>query len=981
MSKDPTTFAPGSRVLIRDEEWLVKNSLPTSTGTTAVRVTGLSELVRNHEALFLAELENITILKPEETKLVQDDSPQYRRSRLYLESLLRRTPPTDDKIYLGQHGALDPAPYQLTPAHQALKALRPRILIADGVGLGKTVEVGILMSELIKRGRGERILVIAIKSMLAQFQEEIWARFSIPLVRLDSVGLQRVRAKIPSNKNPFYYYNRVIISVDTLKNDAQYRHYLEQCHWDIIVIDECHNVANTGSMRNRLASLLARTCDSLILTSATPHNGRSESFANLMNMLEPTAIADRENYKAEEIEGMFVRRFKKDIEDQVAGAFSERETKLIATNATAAEEAFFDRLSTAKFRTLRRGRSDALYRIGLLKGFLSSPDACLQTINGRFRLLERRLAKLRGEEIEVDEEEALTEVMLQAELWAETEEEIDTAEQEMLEDLALLTDLRERAEAITPAAFSKYQRLLALLKELGVTGKKKAPRLIIFSERLRTLKFLQEQLMAELGVGEEVAIQFHAGLPDVEQQRIVESFGKEDSPIRILLASNVASEGVNLHYYCHLMVHFDIPWSLITLEQRNGRIDRYGQHTPPIIHYLLTRSHNEELRGDLRVLDKLIEKEQEAHKNIGDAAIILQLYEAEKEEQHITEALADGKSVEEIIPDEQEEDWLSLLMAGDETTTATSEADAAGEVPTLYHDDLTFIRAAFDELAQADGQVTPEAVALPEYHPDADRQEFTFIPPEDLRRRLEFIPQEALPKNGAFHLTTRRDTVMKAMAEARKKEKEWPQTQLIWELHPVMEWLTDKLLVRFGRHEAPRIIAPKLGHNTVLLLFQGIISNQRSQPLITDWYGLLLRKGQGAGQHLSLAETLAATQFDQGLANSQQTTAIPEDVLRELVVHGVKQMQDHMIQKRKERGQELGAKLRDDLRALMKWHTAAIASVDARMLNVQGAPYARLLQEKDEIKALFDQRKTWLEETLKSVNEPYLRLALVFTGD
>ena len=270
----------------------MKGTLPIRTGGAAIRVVGLSELVRNHEAMFLTELETIEELKPEETELVLDDSPQYRRTRLYLESLLRRTPPTDEQIYLGHKAAINKANFQLEPTRLALEALRPRILIADGVGLGKTIEAGILLSELIKRGRGERIMVVAIRSMLAQFQEELWARFSIPLVRLDSVGLQRVRQKIPSNKNPFYYYDRVIISVDTLKNDARYRHYLEQCHWDVIVIDECHNVANEGSQRNRLATLLARTCDSLILTSATPHNGRPESFANVMNMLEPTAIAD-----------------------------------------------------------------------------------------------------------------------------------------------------------------------------------------------------------------------------------------------------------------------------------------------------------------------------------------------------------------------------------------------------------------------------------------------------------------------------------------------------------------------------------------------------------------------------------------------------------------------------------------------------------------------------------------------------------------
>ena len=384
MNSNAKAIAPGARVLIRDEEWLVKNSLPVRTGGTAIRVVGLSELVRNYEAVFLSELDEIKELKPEDTSLVFDNSPYYRRSSLYLESLLRRTPQTDNKIYFGHNAAIDYAPFQLTPTKMALEALRPRVLIADGVGLGKTIEVGILVSELIKRGRGDRILVIAIRSMLAQFQEELWARFSIPLVRLDSVGIQRVRSKIPSNKNPFSYYDRAIISIDTLKNDAQYRHYLEQSHWDIIVIDECHNVANTGSQRNRLASLLARTCDSLILTSATPHNGRPESFANLMNMLEPTAIVDESEYSAEEISGLFVRRFKKDIEDQVGEKFSDREVEIVQLEASQKEERFFDALSTSSLHTLRNRKGyDHLYRIGLLKGFLSSPIACINTIDGR----------------------------------------------------------------------------------------------------------------------------------------------------------------------------------------------------------------------------------------------------------------------------------------------------------------------------------------------------------------------------------------------------------------------------------------------------------------------------------------------------------------------------------------------------------------------------------------------------------------------
>ena len=209
----------------------MRTSVPIRTGGFAVRVVGMSELVQNQERIFLTSLDDIVELRPQDTALVADDSPRYRRSRLYLESLLRRTPPPDDRIHLGHRAAMDPAPFQLTPAHMALKALRPSILIADGVGIGKTLEVGVLLAELMKRGRGERILVVAIKSLLTQFQQELWTRFAIPLVRLDSLGLQRVRSRIPANKNPFYYYNRAIISIDTAPGRSDTARRSSGCRW------------------------------------------------------------------------------------------------------------------------------------------------------------------------------------------------------------------------------------------------------------------------------------------------------------------------------------------------------------------------------------------------------------------------------------------------------------------------------------------------------------------------------------------------------------------------------------------------------------------------------------------------------------------------------------------------------------------------------------------------------------------------------
>ena len=168
------SFAPGVRVEIRDAEWRIKSIDRTSDGGELLTCEGLSELVRGRQATFLTKIEpNIRVLAPEDTDLVDDISSSYRATRLYLATLIRQAPPADDKIYLGQHAALDVMAFQLEPARQALQQPRQRILIADSVGLGKTLEAGILVSELIARGKGKRILVLAVKSMLSQFQQEI----------------------------------------------------------------------------------------------------------------------------------------------------------------------------------------------------------------------------------------------------------------------------------------------------------------------------------------------------------------------------------------------------------------------------------------------------------------------------------------------------------------------------------------------------------------------------------------------------------------------------------------------------------------------------------------------------------------------------------------------------------------------------------------------------------------------------------------
>ena len=523
-------YAPGMRTIIRDEEWMVKKIEKNNLGNRALHCIGISPLVKDKEVIFLTDLEDIKVVNPEEVQLIPDTSSYFRRTQLYLESQWRQKIPTDTDLHIGDKAAMDLMPYQLEPAQISLRRPRQRILIADTVGLGKTLEAGILMSELIARGKGKRITV---KSMMTQFQKEMWNRFTIPLVRLDSQKIHSIRTKLPSNYNPFFYYDKTIVSIDTLKRDVEYRTHLENAYWDIIVIDEAQNVADRGdrqAQRARLAKLLADRSDSMIMLSATPHDGRAKSFASLMNMLDPTAIANPDDYTKEDIKGLCVRRFKKDVKDQISGSFLERRVELERCKASAAEEYAYNffaemHLQMDLNKTKAQGQ---LFKTILEKSLFSSPAACIKSIDSRLNKLKKKY------------------------------------EEDEIQDIKTLEILRNALVRIEPADFSRYQKLLSLLrsKEYGWSAQTD-DRVVIFTERIETMKYLVEQLQKDLKLKKGAIQEISGEMNDAEQQTIVENFGREESPIRVLVASDVASEGLNLHYLSHRLIHFDIPWSLI----------------------------------------------------------------------------------------------------------------------------------------------------------------------------------------------------------------------------------------------------------------------------------------------------------------------------------------------------------------------------------------------------------------------------------
>jgi superfamily II DNA or RNA helicase len=956
--------APGARVVIRDAEWLVRKVDTTSTGGRSIHAVGLSELVKDREAIFLSELErDIQILDPAATKLVPDRSPRFRDALLYIESLMRQTPPTDppseEKIYIGHKAAMDRVGYQLDPALQALQQPRQRILIADAVGLGKTLEAGVLLAELIRRGRGKRILVVALKSMLTQFQKELWARFAIGLTRLDSVGIQRVRHQIPSNHNPFYYFDRAIISIDTLKQDSAYRPYIENCYWDIIVIDEAHNVAERGSssLRSKLAALLASRSDTLIMLSATPHDGRKASFASLMNMLNPTAIANPEDYGPEDIKGLFIRRFKKDIQHQVASAFMDRTILKAHCTASSAEEAVFDAFAALQFRRLDQHHSGTrLFKTTLEKALLSSPAACIDTARNRIRTLEQEAARTPDTDMQ----------------------------QAIRADIDALEALIDALLQIAPRDFSKYQKLLSVIRDaaqgFGWKPHDPADRLVIFTERIETLRFLQEYLSKDLKLKAGQINVLHGTLPDVEQQRVVEDFGKEEAPVRILIASDIAAEGINLHYLSHRLVHFDIPWSLMVFQQRNGRIDRYGQTQAPQIVYLMMESQHEKIRGDARILEILVEKDQQAYKNIGDPSAFMQVYDIDEEEAITAAAIETGKSAEDFdreLEASLDDDPLAILMRDDDSPTGGNALDNVQDMPSIFADDYAYVKAAMAFISQTRRlQATFD-----------DSQQFVNLTvPDDFGPRLKHLPQEAkaaLRESNEFVFTSDRRKIMEEIARCRKEELAWPRFHLLWDLHPVMEWLNDTVLTAFGRHEAPVITLPQgLQPDEVIFLMTGLIPNRKSHPLIHRWFGMQFHQGNFETV-LDLSDILQRTSLGRTLIPNPNREIDPEPLAR-LLPRAVHEAIDWMSANRDEFNDSIQPKLQHHLEELSDLKSRRLAKLQLDFGDLLPTTHLQLSRKEAEqrhIESLFTKYQTWIEETMTTEDKPYVRIVAVLWGD
>lgn len=845
-------FAPGTLVQVRDETWVVA-AVEHSADGFLISARGVSPLVEGTTAQFYESIDDIVPFRPEETRVVTDSSPHYVQSRLWLESMLRKTslPVSQQSLAVTPHVLADALAYQREAVERALdpERLRARLLIADTVGLGKTLEIGMILSELIRRGKGRRILVVTPRHVLEQTQHELWTRFALPFVRLDSEGVQRVRQKLPATRNPFTYFEKVIISMDTLKQD-RFVQDLRRHHWDAVVIDESHNVTNRSTQNNQLARILAPNTDSLILASATPHNGRNDSFANQLSLLEPSSVGPDGTFEMAAVENLMVRRhrYSESVRDEVGDRWAERQPTHNVLAAPSEEE---HAVAVELARTWTHPDSGApptpgggagkLFAWNLAKAFLSSPVALRDTIEARLKTLE--------------------------------------AKEDAEEERAALLRLRGLNEACLPEGIAtprsgKYQALVRQLREQGVSARS-PERAVVFAERVPTLGWLRTHLVQDLKLKSAQVQVLHGGLTDMEQQAIVDSFKQASSPIRVLVTGDVASEGVNLHQQCHELIHFDIPWSLIRIEQRNGRIDRYGQQHPPRISTLLLDLQDVEgFTGDIRVLSRLLEREREAHEKLGDVASIMGEYSGKAEEKKIRDVLLGSVSFDEAIPTVEaklEEENLAdpLLAAFLEAFDEDSDENEAEASADLFSDALEepseaavdldhsglfsstsdFLLAGLRAIYTEPGR-SPErgGVSLQlEYDQNNEvLQTLTLTPSEDLRQRLSALPQSYVEEREIMErltLTPEPGVAEESLALARGNTSgsSWPRVHYLAPLHPVLDWLSDRSLAALGRGEVfavyGEVEVPKV-------LCMGVITNRRGENISVAFAGVDFTLGQ-----------------------------------------------------------------------------------------------------------------------------------------
>jgi superfamily II DNA or RNA helicase len=561
--------------------------------------------------------------------------------------------------------------YQLDPLARAIRMPRVSLLIADDVGLGKTIEAGLVAQELVLRYRARRILVVTPADLQLQWRDEMRDKFGLEFRIVDRDLMKRLRRERGVHVNPWTHFPRLITSMDYLKTERPLRRFRETLpgpgepryprRYDLLIVDEAHNVAPSGRGHYALDSLRTSAVRELVphfehrlFLTATPHNGYDESFTALLELLDDQRFARAVRPSRDALRQVMVRRLKSELPPRFDGTprFPERRLIPIELDYDEAErQAHSDlrnytelRIAGAANRT-EQFATEFVLKL-LKKRLLSSPAAFQRTLAKHRESLERQetdgsdrslvsldiLTSRAGEvesEFETDDEYQEAEDGAQ-EVAARVQRDLSPEEREPLERL-------ERwAERAATKPDAKAEALLALIEQsCRPGGSWNEERIIVFTEYRDTQRALLDFLAARGLTEGERTLLLYGGMPVDERTRIKSAFQADphESPVRILLATDAASEGINLQSHCHRLLHYEIPWNPNRLEQRNGRIDRHGQRASEVLVYHFAPSGYEsarsselpagELDGDLEFLCRTVEKVQSIREMLGKVGTVI----------------------------------------------------------------------------------------------------------------------------------------------------------------------------------------------------------------------------------------------------------------------------------------------------------------------------------------------------------------------
>lgn len=717
--------AAGDVVHVRHRQYLVEAvSAPTEITDqhTLVRMVCLDDDAQGrHLSVFWERELGARIAKPGMSGLgapARLDPPRHFAAYLHALKWSSVTA-TDARLFQAPFRAgIHLLDHQLVPLQKALELPRVNLFIADDVGLGKTIEAGLVMQELVLRQRADLALVVCPASVTLQWRDEMAKRFGLRFEIYSRNFVARCRQQRGFQVNPWKTHNRFIVSYSLLRRSDAFeplRAMLEERghHRTLLVLDEAHNVAPASASRyavdtetTRAIRALSERFEHRLFLSATPHNGHSNSFSALLEMLDPQRFTRGTRVREAQLAPVMVRRLKADLKaigtshrypdrrvlavqlTHAMGKWSARwpgaEPEDLGAAAPAELELATKLASYGKLFKPDRKRGKLVF-INLQKRLLSSVEAFHRTLSMHARALgvgewEREgdqdvLGDPLPEEYGPSEEEL--ELGFEGEI-AQATSELTASEQARI----LLEDMLKLAARHRNAPDAKVRALLGWIRahqcSLGRGSEWSDLRVIVFTEYGDTLRYLREQLTAAFegtDRGEERVLSFTGGMGDEARAELQRTFNSDpaEHPVRILLCTDAAREGINLQGRCADLFHFDVPWNPSRLEQRNGRIDRTLQREPEVRcgYFVYTQ------RPEDAVLDTLARKVEVIRRDLGSLGSVLM--------QRLESALASGIREETIAAIEQ---------AGERRGDGTVQAELEGQR------DLKQLRKQLDAVAR-----------------------------------------------------------------------------------------------------------------------------------------------------------------------------------------------------------------------------------------------------------------------------------------